>query len=170
MRQTRRLTKPVLVLLAFLALCGAPVLAQQIQLSAEAYLTPPKEIHDAVVAAQRDHVLLTNLSPDGRKFLITKSDGPPTLARLACPCVYLAEMAFDPVACRARQLWVRSDIGYDLVYHADNRTVPVQVPPGARVSNALWSPDGARLAFFAHFPEATHICLADTETGYSRRL
>src|SRR5207245_5968286 len=129
MRQTRCLMKPVLLLVAFLALCGAPLVAQQVQLNAEAYLTPPKEIHDAVLATQRDHILLTNLSPDGRKFLVTKSDGPPTLARLACPCLYLAEMAFDPVACRARQLWVRSDIGYDLGFPADKRTVPLQVPP-----------------------------------------
>ena len=43
--------------------------------------------------------------------------------------------------------------------------MPVQVPSGARVSNPVWSPDGARLAFFTHFPDATHIYLADTDTG-----
>src|SRR5207247_791000 len=59
---------------------------------------------------------------------------------------------------------------YDLFFYADKRTVPVQVPDKARVSNPVWSPDGSKLAFFAHTDEATHICVADTETGSSRRL
>src|SRR5262249_39783097 len=105
-----------------------------------------------------------------KKFLITKGDGLPSLQRMARPCVYLGEMAFDPTACRARQLWISSKVGYYLFYHADNRTVLVQVPDRARVSNPVWSPDGSKLAFFAHFDDGTHIYIADTETGYSRRL
>src|SRR5205085_2392340 len=45
-----------------------------------------------------------------------------------------------------------------------------QVPARARVSNPTWSPDGSRLAFFAHFHDATHIYIADADTGFSRRL
>ena len=92
------------------------------------------------------------------------------MSRLGCPCAHLAEMAFDPVAGRARDLWVRSADGFDLFYYADQRTVPVQVPPGVRASNPVWSPDGSKLAFFAHFAEATHIYVADTDTGVSRRV
>jgi hypothetical protein len=33
-----------------------------------------------------------------------------------------------------------------------------------------WSPDGGQLAFYALFPDATHICVADTVTGESRKL
>src|SRR5262249_7776020 len=83
---------------------------------------------------------------------------------------HLAEMAFDHTAGRARDLWMRSAPGFDLFYYADKRTVPVQVPDRARVSNPVWSPDGSRLAFFAHFEDATHIYIADAETGHSRRL
>src|SRR5436305_14649558 len=86
-----------------------PAKAPQGPLAAEAYLTPPKEIADAVLAAGRgENVTLNNISPDGRKFVITRADAMPPLERLACPCVHLAEMAFDPVAHRARDLWVRS--------------------------------------------------------------
>ncbi len=143
---------------------------QQVSLDKEAYLMPPKEIADVILSLRQERTLLTNISPDGKKFLVTKSDGPPTVQRMAQPCVYLGEMAFDPVACRARQLWVRSDAGYDLFFYADNRTVPVQVPSKARVSNPIWSPDGSKLAFYAHFEDATHIYIACAETGCSRRL
>jgi dipeptidyl aminopeptidase/acylaminoacyl peptidase len=174
MREVRRLRRWLWVALlpAVLAcvLVGVPARAQQVTLGKEAYLTPPKEIADAVVASRGENLALTHLSPDGKKFLVTKSDGLPPLQRMACPCVHLAEMAFDPVACRSRDLWVRSADGFELFYYADKRTVPVQVPGRARVSNPVWSPDGSRLAFFAHFEDATHIYVADAETGSSRRL
>jgi dipeptidyl aminopeptidase/acylaminoacyl peptidase len=147
-----------------------PPSAEQVTLGKEAYLLPPKEIADAILATQSENISLTNLSPDGKKFLISKSDGMPTLQRMARPCVYLGEMAFDHAACRARQLWVRSQVGYDLFYHADQRTVPVQIPDRSRVSNPVWSPDGSKLAYYAHFDDATFIYIADTSTGYSRRL
>ncbi len=148
----------------------SPVAGQMAVLGQEAYLTPPKVIADAVLASRGDHVTLTRLSPDGKKFLILRRDSLPALDRLGCPCVHLAEMAFDPVACRARDLWVNSSEGFDLFYPIDQRKLSVQVPKGARVTNPVWSPDGSKLAFYAMFPEATHIFIADTETGYSRQI
>jgi dipeptidyl aminopeptidase/acylaminoacyl peptidase len=143
---------------------------QMAVLTKEAYLTPPKVIADAVLAARGENITLNNLSPDGRKFLIAKRDGLPSLDRLGCPCVYLAERAFDHVALRDRSVWVQSAEALDLFFPAENRTVPVQVPRGARVGNTAWSPDGSKLAFLALFPDATHVCIADTETGACRKL
>jgi dipeptidyl aminopeptidase/acylaminoacyl peptidase len=139
-------------------------------LAKETYLTPPKVIADAVLAGRSETRTLSNLSPDGRKFLITKSDGLPPVSRLGCPCVHLAEMTFDPVAGRARDLWVRSAEGFDLFFPADRRTVPVEVPAGTRVAGPAWSPDGSQLAFFGLTEDATHIYVADTETGRSRQV
>jgi dipeptidyl aminopeptidase/acylaminoacyl peptidase len=147
-----------------------PAFGQQVDLAKEAYLQPPKEIADAVLSSRNDNFTLTNISPDGKKFLIARSDGMPTLQRMGRPYVYLAEMAFDEGACRARDLWIRSNTGFDIFYYANKRMVPVQVPDGTRVSNPVWSPDGSMVAFYAHFEDATHIYIADTETGYSRRL
>ena len=137
-------------------------------LAVEEYLTPPKEILDAVLATRNSNVTLTNLSPDGKTFLIPRTDGLPPISRLGCPCAHLAEMAFDPVAGRARSLWVSSADGFDLFRHAEKKTIPVRVPAGARVSTPVWSPDGSRVAFFAHFEGATHIWAADATTGESR--
>jgi dipeptidyl aminopeptidase/acylaminoacyl peptidase len=155
------------------ALVGAalawPVHAQQVVLGKEAYLPAPKEIAD-VVATRGDMITLTNISPDGKKFLITKNDGMPSVQRLGCPHVILGEVAFDHLANRAHDLWVRSNAGYELFFVADKRIVPVQVPTPARVSTPVWSPDGSKLAYFAHFDDATHIYVADADTGSSRRL
>jgi hypothetical protein len=79
-------------------------------------------------------------------------------------------MAFDPVAQRARDLWVSSAEGFDLVFPTESRTVPVRAPAGARVASPAWSPDGSKLAFLALFPDATHLCVADTETGACRKV
>jgi dipeptidyl aminopeptidase/acylaminoacyl peptidase len=139
-------------------------------LAKEAFLTPPKEIADAVLSGRSENVSLNNLSPDGKKFLVTKTDGLPPISRLGCPCAHLAEMAFDPVAARERSVWVRSADGFELFFHADQRTVKVQVPDGLRVSHPVWSPDGSKLAFFAHAPQATYLYVANTETGESKKL
>src|SRR5438093_196370 len=140
MIQLRRGTVPrTLGLFAFAILVGTPLAAQEVPLDKESYLTPPKVIADVIRAAWHQNVTLMNLSTDGKKFLITKSDGAPTLERLARPCVHLGEMAFDPVAQRAHQLYVRSSVGYELFYPADKRTVAVQMPAPARVSNPAWS-------------------------------
>ena len=117
----RRLSATVLAAAILVVVAGPPAVAQPVTLGKEAYLTPPKEIMDAVLAARNENVTLTNLSPDGKKFLITKNDGLPPLQRMARPCAYLGEMAFDPVAGRARDLWVRSAPGFDLFFHADKR-------------------------------------------------
>lgn len=139
-------------------------------LSKEAYILPPKVIADAVLASRAETVALTNLSPDGRKFLVARRDAMPPLERLGCPCVHLAEMAFDPVALRSRDLWVSSSEAYDLFFPAENRTVRVKSPSGARVAGAAWSPDGSKLAFLALFPDATHVCVADAESGSCRKV
>ena len=170
---SRRITAVLLALALGIAV-GLPVHADEPAtksvLGKEAYLTPAKEIADAVLATRNEIHTLTNISPDGKKFLIVKNDGMPSLARVGRPTARLGEVAFDHTAGRSRDLWIRSVAGYDIFYHADKRTVPVQIPDEARVSTPTWSPDGTRLAFFAHFENATYIYIADAETGYSRRL
>jgi dipeptidyl aminopeptidase/acylaminoacyl peptidase len=144
--------------------------SKAIALADEKYQAPSKEIADVVLADWHKNVTLNNLSPDGKKFLITKNDGLPTADRQGRPCIYLGELAFDPIAHRAHPLYVKSSAGFDLFDHASKRTVPLQVPAKARVSHPAWSPDGSQLAFFAHFPEATYVYIANARTGQTRKL
>src|SRR5262245_53166469 len=144
--------------------------SKETPLADEKYQLPCKEIADVVLAEWHKNIALNNLSPDGKKFLITRNDGLPTVDRQGRPCIYLGELAFDPVAHRAHPLYVKSSAGFDLYDHATKRTVPVQLSDKARVSNPVWSPDGSQLAFFAHVPEATYIYVANASTGQSRRL
>src|SRR5262245_11304160 len=125
------LTVPLFLLLWLVV--GVPTHAQDAALAQEAYVKPPKVITDAVLAIQKPNVALNNLSPDGKKFLLTRGDGLPTVDRMARPSVHLAEMAFDPTANRAHALYVRSYAGYDLFSYADKRKISVEVPPKARV-------------------------------------
>ena len=139
-------------------------------LKAEDYLEPPQEILDAVLATTIEDLRISNMDPTGRHFMRTVGDGFPSLARFAKKHYDLGQFMVDPVANRDRRLTTRSDVGIE-VYTADAQLVTeIDVPDGARVSNAQWSPDGSRIAFFAHFPDATHIYVADIDDGDSRRL
>ena len=94
----------------------------------------------------------------------------PSVEQMGRPAVHLGELTFDHTANRSHGLYVRSNSGYELFYYAENKRVPVEIPEKARVSNPAWSPDGTQLAFFCHTFDATHIYLADTKTGKSRKL
>lgn len=144
--------------------------AEPSPLEREQYQLPPKEIAEAVEALSQRRTVLTNLSPDGEKFLIAKSDGLPPIARVGRPHVHLGGLALDPIAARAHDLWVRSSEGLELFFFREKKTVPVSVPDGARVANPLWSPDGSQLAFLALFDTANHLYVADAATGKSRQV
>ena len=76
----------------------------------------------------------------------------------------------DYAANRSRRLTTRNNVGIEVISATDGSKVQIEVPRGARVSNASWSPDGSRLAFFAHFDDGTHVYVADPATGGSRRV
>ena len=64
----------------------------------------------------------------------------------------------------------RSNRGYQIIDATTGRTTNVEVPAGASVSGARWSPDGTQLAFVANFQDASHIYVAEVATGRSRRI
>jgi len=161
---------PLVLAFCFLTLPHGALFAQNGTITEEAYTTPPPEIADFVLAPRHENVTFSNPSPDRRWFVKLRTDGLPRMADFARPYYNLAGVQIDPAASRARSLTTQRASGIDLISLEDGRTVRVQVPEGARVSDATWSPDGSRIAFFAHFPDATHIYVADAATGRSRRI
>jgi dipeptidyl aminopeptidase/acylaminoacyl peptidase len=163
------------VVCAALALTGgltSAALAQQDveALTKEGYLMPPAEIAEAVLAPRHLNVSLGNPSPDRKYFLRSQSEGMPTLESFARPHYNLGGVFIDYRANRARNLTTRGSAGFDLISWADGKVTEIQVPANATVSNPQWSPDGTRVAFYAHTEEATHIYVADAATGRSRQV
>lgn len=139
-------------------------------LQAEDYLAPPQEVLDAVLATTIEDLRLSNLDPSGTFFMRTVGDGFPSLARFARKHYDLGQFMIDPVANRDRRMTTRGDVGIEL-HDRDGQLVrTIVVPDGARIGSASWSPDGSRIAFLANFDDATHIYLADPESGDSEQL
>ena len=139
-------------------------------LKQEGYQTPPKELADAVLAPRYLNATLSNLSPDKKWFLDEIGDGPVPMKTFSKPFHELGGVFIDFKANRARALTIRNNVGVQVISAADGSKKPIQVPPGARVSNATWSPDSATVAYFMHSDDATHIWHADVATGKSRQL
>src|SRR5690606_10516643 len=144
--------------------------AQNGALTEETYATPPQEIAEFVLAPRHQNVSVTNTSPDGTRFAWLAPGGLARLADRARPHYNLAGLQIDPAANRARSLTTHPTSGLELISCEDGSRVRVQVPEGAKVSEPRWSPDGSRIAFFVHLPDATHIYVADAATGRSRRI
>lgn len=142
----------------------------QAVLAAKEYVTPSNEIAEMVLAPRYLNVTLTEVSPDRRWFIHQVGDGPVTLDRFSKPFDELGGVFIDYRANRSRDLTIRSDVGIEVLSAGDGSVTAIDVPEGVRISNATWSPDGGRLAFYGHTEDATHIYVADPESGDSRRI
>src|SRR5688500_18006727 len=139
-------------------------------LKQDSYQTPPKELADAVLARRYLNVSLSSPSPDKKWFLDEIGDGPVLMKTFSKPFHELGGVFIDHKANRARALTVRNNVGIQLISAADGAKKAIQIPAGARVSNATWAPDGKSVAFFAHTDDATHIYVADVASAKSRQV
>jgi dipeptidyl aminopeptidase/acylaminoacyl peptidase len=139
-------------------------------LKAQTYQTPPKDLADAVLAPRYLNVTLTNASPDKKWFVDEIGDGPVVMKTFSKPFHELGGLFVDFKANRARPLTVRNNVGIQIISAADGTKKSIQLPPGARVSNATWSPDGKSIAFYVHGEDATHIWIGDAATGAAHQV
>ena len=152
---------------------GAPSAAQRSAddiLKADGYQSPPRELADAVTAPRYLNISLASASLDKKWFLDEIGDGPVLMKTFSKPFHELGGVFVDYKANRARALTVRNNIGIQLISAADGSKKLIQLPAGARVSNATWSPDSKAVAFYVHGEDATHIWIADAATGTARQL
>lgn len=138
-------------------------------LAAEGYITPPDTIMSAALAPRWQNFSFSNPNADGSWYLQTLSAGLPHIAEFSKPYHELGGQFIDFAANRSRTLTTRYNAGFRL-HSVDGETRDIQVPNGSRVSSPSWSPDGQKLAFFVHTPDATHIYVADVSDGRSRSI
>lgn len=138
-------------------------------LEQEEFARPPDAIAEAVLAPRWRNVTLDEINATGEWFLNQVGDGPVTMDRFAFPFHDLGGEFIDFRANRDRGLTIGSDVGIELISATDGTVREVEVPAGARVSDATWSPEGSRLAFFAHTEEETHLYVAELD-GSARRV
>jgi dipeptidyl aminopeptidase/acylaminoacyl peptidase len=131
---------------------------------------PPKEIADILLAPRHENYTLSNLSPDGRLFLITHSSGLVRLEDLARPIYNFAGERIDVSANRSRGLSIRGAVAYELYDWNANRRLRIEAPRGSHMSGADWSPDGRSLMFLAHQDTQSTIYVADTSTGAVKQV
>ena len=139
-------------------------------LTAEGYQRPPETIAEAVLAPWYLNVTLSEANAAKTLFLNEIGDGPVTMDVFSKPFHELGGLFIDFAANRDRTLTIRNNVGIEIISAVNGAKTPVQVPSGARVSNATWSPDGTMVAFFVHTPSATHIYVAGASDGRSRQL
>jgi dipeptidyl aminopeptidase/acylaminoacyl peptidase len=139
-------------------------------LKKETYQRPPKEIADAVLAPRYRNVTLNNASPNRQWFLDEVAAGMPDVNTFGRAHHNLGGFQVDIKATRARTFNSRRSTAINLISATDGTTRAIQIPNGAVVSNASWSPDGSMVAYFAHFDDNTQIYLADASNGRSRAL
>ena len=165
---------PAVVAVAPLSLLAqngpSPTAADDAILKAATYQTPAKELADAVLAPRYLNVSLTNVSPDKKSFVEEIGDGPVVMKTFSKPFHDLGGVFIDFKANRSRTLTVRNSVGIQIISATDGAKKDVQLPPGARVSNAAWASDSKSIAFFLHTDDATHIWLADATTGQAHQV
>lgn len=168
-------SRVLLLVLVALALPGTELQPQEpspytAKISAESYVEPPAAIMEGVLAPWHEHVTLNVVSPDGRWALHTQPGGLPQLASLSKPYLDLGGIHIAPRANRLRKLRINGGTAIKLINLEDAGVIDVETPSGARFGHAQWSPDGARIAFFAHYADETHIYVADVEQPRARRI
>jgi dipeptidyl aminopeptidase/acylaminoacyl peptidase len=137
-------------------------------LQQESYATPPAELAPAVLAPRWQNVTLANPSRDKKWFLSQIGDGPVVMATFSKPFHELGGVFIDFKAHRARSLTVNNNVGIQIVSAVDGTKKALQIPPNARVSNPVWSPDSKSVAYFVHTDDATHIWITDIATNKTR--
>lgn len=169
------LSKPATFFTFFLLLIitAAPdaVLGQDGPDYSDGYITPPESISEEILAPRHESVTLNNLSPDGDYFFNRVESGMPQLSKLAKPWYNIAGLQIDHRANRSRSMTIDDPvIGLELIDSRTGELRRMSTPRTATITDVSWSPDGEKLAFFAHYNRETHIYVANLQSGESERI
>jgi dipeptidyl aminopeptidase/acylaminoacyl peptidase len=138
-------------------------------LKKEGWVKPPTVV-ERIITATRTDISYSLQSPDRRWFVRTAMPDRGDIRDYGKPHIYLAGLAVDVKANRARQMTMRAGAALTLVDPRTNATRSLEVPKGATVSSVTWSPLGTHLAFIANFNDASHVFVADVTSGKSTQI
>ncbi len=153
--------------LALTALMVAPALAQAPP--GDGYVLPPAPVQE-LFDRDKNIATLDRMSPDGDHFLVPLTQELSNLAIMSERTLRLAMLEFTPQSNREWNLSTSGDYGLSIYSLKARRSRRVELPEGVFVSDYVWSPDGGRLAFLAHFREGTQVWTADVATGQAGPL
>jgi dipeptidyl aminopeptidase/acylaminoacyl peptidase len=131
----------------------------------EAYRLPPEPITRILDAAPPPSV---SADPSGRFVVIVEPAAMPVIADLAQPMLRLAGLRINPATGGA--FTVSYNVSLALKSLGDGSHRRIELPPGARVGDPEWSPDGARVAFTVTRPEGIELWVADVTDARARRV
>lgn len=160
---------------AFWSLCLAAVFAiaddttKLNAIATEGYIRPPKEIEEVVTAPWYRNSGIGNLNPARTRYIVSVSAGLPKLVDLARPFHNLGGTQIDYRANRARSASFRRVTALEVKPLGTGNTVTITPPKGASIASPAWSPDGTKIAYLAHFDQATYIYVAEANTGRSKQ-
>jgi len=138
--------------------------------AASTYRLPPTDVVDIIDAPPTPEVAV---APGGERIGRFTKEALPSIAEVTRPFERLAGVRVDPQRhARRRTRWTT---GLELQTVADGKVRAVELPPGARITDPVWSPDGARLAFTIDGDSlggerGLQLWIADADGGAARRL
>ncbi len=144
--------------------------ADKALLATERYVRPPAEVAKLVTAPRQLNSTLSQQSPDRTHFLVVHGEGLGVEAKFARPHYYFGGLQVDYKANRVRTFTTRGQTSIEIVDALSGARVVVRAPSGATISSPSWSPNGAAVAYFANFDDATYVYVAEAKSGASRRL
>jgi dipeptidyl aminopeptidase/acylaminoacyl peptidase len=148
----------------FCLFLGVSAIARDAAADAVRYQMPPQpmvEMVDAPLVPQ------TTLSPTGEWMLLLERPALPAIAELAQPELRLAGLRINPRNNdQSRAGFASAAVSMRFLRLSDRTEKIVQgIPAGARIGEALWSPDGKRVAFTAVRDNTVELMIAEVSNG-----
>jgi dipeptidyl aminopeptidase/acylaminoacyl peptidase len=136
---------------------------------APGYIVPPPDVQE-LLRRDPNFATLDRASPDGNHFLVPLATQLSTLDLMAKETYRLGRLELRPTVDRQWHLDTWGPYGFRIYSLSEKRFRDVALPSGAFLSDFVWSPDGAKLAFLAHLKERTETWVADMQTGRASAL
>ncbi|MGE5361842.1 MAG: hypothetical protein ACM3NQ_22725, partial [Bacteroidales bacterium] len=155
-----RTTRIVPALALALACAIAPLAFAQVR-----YQLPPKPIADILDAKP---LPMAVASPSRQEIVLLDRSSMPSIAELSQPMLRLAGARVNPKTNGPHRTTPLT--GLTIQRLADNRTIKVAVPPGAKLSWLGFSDDGRRFAFTQTLPAGIALWVADAKTGAAKAI